>query len=331
MKKILATLTVMLSLTTHAAQTLEVITDRSDFHLKKIAQNFENDTGVKVNLTFVNKGIIERAKTGSFDIMISKDSSEVIASKDFKLLKSIPENVFKAVPPGFKDQNDKQWLLMSYRIRAFHVSKDTKDVPLTYEDLAKPQYKGRICIRPLTDNYNLEMFGTMLHDMGEEKFKKWFVDFKSNLARNPIGNDRAQVEGVYNKVCDIAIANTYYRGIMSDDETQRKWVDSTIMYIPNQVTGSTGAIALYAGVGLLTNNNTNEKFVMYLVSDGVQRELSIENYEYPIDIKNTSEVSKKYGVEQGLNYNTIKIHTDIQNNLFDYRKKVYVIIKNTIN
>ena len=327
MKKILASIVVMLSLTTHATQTIEVITDRSDFHLKKIAQNFENATGIKVNLTFVNKGIIERAKTGYFDMMISKDSSEVIASKDFKLLKSVPENVFSVVPQGFKDKNDKQWILMSYRIRAFHVSKDTKDVPLTYEDLAKPQYKGRICIRPLTDNYNLEMFGTMLYDMGEEKFKKWFVDFKTNLARNPIGNDRAQVEGIYNKICDIAIANTYYRGIMSDDENQKKWVDSTIMYIPNQGNNSTGAIALYAAVGALTNNNAVENFMIYLVGDDIQKELSAKNYEYPINLKNTSEDSKKYGVEQGLDYKNIKIHVDIQNDLFELRRKAYLIVK----
>lgn len=327
MKKLLAIIMVGIGLTANAAQEINVLSDRSDFHLKALAKNFEKESGITVNLTLVNKGIIERAQTGSFDIMISKDSSEVVASKGLKLTKPLHPNVLAAVPDGFKDTLDNQWFLMSYRIRAFHVAKETKDVPLTYEDLAKPQYKGRICIRPLTDNYNLELFGTLLSDMGDVKFEKWFVGFKSNLARNPVGNDRAQVEGVFKKVCDIAIANTYYRGIMLEDSEQRKWAEATTMYIPNQDANSNGAIALYAGVGALSANPANEKFMMYLIRDDIQKELSKENYEYPINPKNTSEASQKYGVEQGLDYKTIKVHPDIQNKLFDYRKKAYLILK----
>lgn len=327
MNKLIAILLFGFCLTATAAQEISVISDRSDFHLRTLATNFEKETGITVKLTFVNKGIIERSRSGNFDLMISKDSSEVIASKGLKLLKPLPPRVLDAVPDGFKDSENKQWLLMSYRIRAFHVAKTTKDVPLTYEDLAKPQYRGRICIRPLTDNYNLEMFGTLLSDMGDVQFEKWFAGFKSNLARNPIGNDRAQVEGVFNKVCDIAIANTYYRGIMLDDPDQRKWAEATTMYIPNQNNGTNGAVALYAGIGMLSNNVANEKFIFYLLRDDIQRDISIRNYEYPINQKNTSEASQKYGVEQGLDYRTIRVHPDIQNNLFELRKRAYLIIK----
>lgn len=316
--------------TTSFAQTsqkeINVLTDRSDFHLKTLAADFEQESGVKVNLTFVNKGLIEKAQSGSFDVAISKDSSEITAAKSMRLMHPLSKELTNPIPPDFKD-SDNRWFLMSHRIRAFHVSKATKDIPLSYEDLAKPQYKGRICIRPLTDNYNLELFGVMLSDMGEAKFTEWFKSFKSNLARNPIGNDRAQVEGVYKKVCDIAIANTYYRGIMLEDAEQKQWAESTVMYIPNQSKDSKGAISLYAGVGSLSTNPYNEKFMTYLIRDDVQKELSKHNYEYPINPKNTSESSQQYGSEQGLNYLSIKVHSNIQNNLFELRKKVYLIIK----
>ncbi len=326
MKKILMML-VLISSTTFAQQReLNVLTDRTDFHLRTVALDFEKETGIKVNLTLINKGIIEKAQSGSFDIMISKDSSEIIAAKSVRMLQPISQDVLGGIPVDFKD-SDSKWFLMSHRIRAFHVSKTTKDIPATYEDLAKPQYKGRICIRPLTDNYNLELFGTLLSDMGEAKFTTWFKGFKDNLARNPIGNDRAQVEGVYRGVCDVAIANTYYRGIMLEDPEQKKWAEATTLYIPNQTKDSVGAIVLYAGVGVLSVNQNNEKFLSYLVRDDIQKEISKHNYEYPIFPKNTSQASQQYGAEQGLNYLSIKIHPNIQNDLFEFRKKAYLIIK----
>ena len=330
MKKLLTASLMVLSMGAFAADApkkISVLTDRSDFHLNTIVQNFEKETGNKVNILFVQKGIIEKAQSGSYDVIISKDSSEVLAAKENKMLQVIPQRILNSVPADFKDTKDKKWFLMSYRVRAIHVRKDVTDVPVTYAELAKPQYKGRICIRSLTDNYNLELFGTMLNDMGEARFTEWYKGFKSNLARDPVGNDRNQVQGVYEKVCDVAITNTYYRGLMLEDPKQKDWAESTIMYIPDQGKNDKGAIALFAGVGALTNNPVNEVFFKYLLSDEVQKGLSLHNYENPINPANTSEIVKTYGAEQGLNYKTVKLHPNVQNALVEARKKVYLIIK----
>jgi iron(III) transport system substrate-binding protein len=306
---------------------INLITDRSDFHINTMVDDFQKKHNIKVNVDFVKKGIIEKSKSGTYDVMISKDSSEVVATSDLGMLKPISEKTLKNIPKEFKDNKNRSWFLMSYRIRAIHVRKDVTDIPLTYTDLAKPQYKNRICIRSLTDNYNLELFGTMLSDMGEEKFTEWFKNFKLNLSRDPVGNDRNQVQAVYNKICDIAIVNTYYRGLMLEDPEQKSWAESTVMYIPDQGKKDNGAIALFAGVGIMSNNPNNEKLLDYLISDNVQKELSLYNYENPINSKNTSETVKTYGIAQGLNYKSIKLHKNIQNELVDYKKKVYFIIK----
>lgn len=308
--------------------TINVLTDRSDFHMNTIVSNFEKETGNKVNIHFIKKGIVEKSKSGTFDIIISKDSSEVVAANSENLLKPIPNTVLENIPEDFKDTKHNSWFLMSYRIRAFHVSKKINDIPLTYNDLAKPQYKGRICIRNLTDNYNLELFGTMLYDMGDEKFNVWFKSFKSNLAREPAGNDRNQVQAVYQGICDIAIANTYYRGLMLDSHEQKPWADATNLYIPDQGRNDTGSVALFAGVGQLTNNPINITFMKYLISDSVQKGLSKFNYEYTINPMNSSTSTQLYGREQGLNYKNIKMHSNIQYKLPELKKRVYFIIKN---
>lgn len=302
---------------------LNIITDRSDVHLLDLVEKFRQESNVDVNLTFVKDGIIEKAKNGEFDLMISKDSSELVAASDD--LKSMNDYLLHDLPYNFYDMKDKKWFLMSYRIRSFHVKNTVKDVPESYEDLAKPQYKGRLCIRSLTHNYNLELFGTMLNYMGEEKFTEWFKAFKGNLAKEPSGHDRNQVKAVFEGECEIAIANSYYRGLMMQDQTQKKWAEATTMYIPNQK--SIGAIALYAGVGKLTDNFNNESFLKYLVRNDVQQSISNNNFEYPIKSENSSEVVKTFGKEQGLDSNTIKLYPNIQNDLFELRKKAYLIVK----
>ena len=99
---------------------LNIITDRSDFHLKDLVKDFENQTSKKVNITFVKEGIIERAQNGKFDIMITKDSSELIAAKRIGMLKPLPVSVSTLVPNQYKDLKDAKWFIVSYRIRAFH-------------------------------------------------------------------------------------------------------------------------------------------------------------------------------------------------------------------
>jgi iron(III) transport system substrate-binding protein len=307
-------------------KSIHVITDRSDAHLLDLTSKFEKESGVEVNLTFVKNGIIEKVKSYDYDAIISKDSSELVAAKDEGLLHTIDDSVLDNIPTNFKDI-DKQWFNMSYRIRSFHMKKGLTDAPTSYEDLAKPQYKNRICIRSLTHNYNLEMYGTMLSYMGEEKFTNWFKGFKSNIVKDSAaGNDRTQVKGVYDGECDIAVANSYYRGLMLQDPEQKKWAEATYLYIPNQENGR-GAIALYSAVGSLSDNTNNKTFLNYLISKETQQQLSYDNYEYPIKTENTSPTVKQYGDAQKLDYKSIKLFDNVQNDLFELRKKAYLIIK----
>lgn len=310
----------------YANTVINILTDRSDNHLKVLVAQYEKETGHTVNLTFIKKGLVEKSRSGNYDIVITKNSSELISASQKGLLKRLPSRVFVSVPEGFKD-DDRKWFLMSYRIRVFHIRNTTTDWPRTYEDLEKPQYKGRICIRKLTHNYNLELFGTMLRDMGPQRFTAWFKGFKANLTRQPYGNDRNQVKGVFEGECDIAIANSYYRGLMESNPAQKSWADNTILYIPDQGPNDHGAIALFAGVGMMSNKDINSIFLSYLIRDDVQKGLSVNNFEYPQRSRNTSPSVHRYGETQGLNCTTLKIHPNIQNGLFEYRKRAYLIIK----
>jgi len=327
MKKLIMLCVVLFGLgVLEAKETIKVITDRSDFHLNEIIETFNKKSEIDIEVFFTEKGLLERAKIGGYDIIISKNSSEIIAAKHMGLLKTIPSEIYKGINPAFKDPNA-QWVNMSYRIRAIFVKKGFKNPPMNYSDLAKPEYKGKICIRKFTDNYNLDLFSTLYDDYGAEKFKVWIKAFNSNLARNPAGNDRSQVKAIYENECEIAIVNTYYMGVMLEDPEQKKWAESVDMIIPNQSKKTSGAIMIYSGIGIMNDSSNVTKVLKYLLSDEVQKELSVHNYEYPLNPKNTSETVIKYGSFQKLNNTTIQLHKNIQEELFNIRKTIYPIVK----
>jgi iron(III) transport system substrate-binding protein len=304
MKKLFLMLVLSIGL---SATEIKLLTDRSDVHLKDLVEIYNKSTSDNVTLEFVKNGILERAKSGHYDVIISK-------------------GMYHYIDTEFKDI-DYTWFNMSYRARAIFVRKGFKNPPMTYADLAKPEYKGKICIRSFTHNYNLELFGTMLSDMGTEDFTKWFKAFESNLARKPAGNDRNQVKGIYDGVCDIAIANTYYYGLMLDDKEQKNWANSVDMIIPDQGDDDNGAISLFSAVGVLSDSKKVKRFLEYLISDETQKYLSVHHHEYPLEIGNAAPDVRHYGKFTGVSLDTLKKHKNIQNDLFKYRKEVYGIIK----
>ena len=186
MVKLFVVLGLLVSL---ATADVNVITDRSDVHLKQITKDYTAKTGEKVNIFHTKKGLLQRAQAEDYDVIITKNSSNIVAAKEMGLLKLLPKSMYHDIDVNFKDI-DFTWFNMSYRIRAFYVEKGFKNPPKEYSDLSKPQYKGKICTRSHTHNYNLELYGHLLAEMGKDEFTKWFKAFNSNLARKPVGNDR---------------------------------------------------------------------------------------------------------------------------------------------
>ena len=146
--------------------------------------------------------------------------------------------------------------------------------------------KGRICIRSGKHLYNISLIASMIAHKGEAAAKKWLTGVKANLARRPQGNDRAQASAVYEGVCDIGIANTYYMGKMQTNEkkpVQKKWAASVNILFPNQ--GDRGTHVNISGAAVLKHakHKANAiKLLEYLVGDHAQKIYAEQNYEYPI-------------------------------------------------
>ena len=188
------------------------------------------------------------------------------------------------IPPQYRDP-DYQWFGLTARARILVASKDRVQPGelSTYEDLADPEWKGRICTRSAKNAYMVALTAAMIAHHGEAEAEQWLRGVKANLARKPQGNDRAQVKAIMEGVCDVAIINHYYMGKMMADKDQAAWAASVNMIYPNQE--SYGTHMNVSGMALTKSAPNREnaiKLMVYLSDELAQQMYAEQNFEYPV-------------------------------------------------
>jgi iron(III) transport system substrate-binding protein len=189
-----------------------------------------------------------------------------------------------AIPAEFRDPAN-QWFGLTTRARIIYASKErvAEGEVTTYEDLADPKWKGRICTRPFTNDYNVALTAAYLAHHGEEATKTWLEGVKANLAKKPEGNDRGQVKSIWAGECDISLGNTYYMGQMVADPEQKEWADSVRITFPVFEGGGTHMnISGVAMTSAAPNKDAALKLMEFLASDEAQQIYAETNHEFPV-------------------------------------------------
>ena len=206
--------------------------------LAPLTEAFTAETGIDVNVAYLEQGMVERLQAegdrSPADLVFTVDISRLAAVVNAGVTQSVTSEVLNTnVPEQYRDPEG-HWFGLTTRARIVYASKDRVDPSevTTYEDLADPKWKGRICTRSGTHPYNVALVSAMLHHHGEEETKAWLEAVKANLGRKPQGNDRAQVRAIWAGECDIALGNTYYMGQMLNDPEQKEWADSVNVLFP---------------------------------------------------------------------------------------------------
>ncbi len=275
---------------TLAAESVNVYSYRQPFLIEPMFEKFTESTGIEVNTVFAKKGLVERLKSegknSPADLLLTSDFSNLRAAVEAQVTQAAQSDVLNQnIPAEFRDP-DNQWFGLTNRARLIVVSKDrmTEGAPSSYEDLAKPEYAGKICTRSGKHNYMLTLTASVIAHAGLDKAKGWLSGVKENLARKPQGNDRAQVKAISQGQCDIAVINSYYMGAMLDDEEQTTWADSVNIVFPNQA--DRGTHMNISGVALTSSapNKSNAiKLMEYLSSAEAQQHYAEVNHEYPVN------------------------------------------------
>ena len=272
-----------------AAQEVNVYSYREPELIKPLMDQFTEQTGITVNVAFLNQGMIERlraeGKRSPADLVFTTDISRLYSVVSAGLTQAVTEtSLAENIPAAYRDP-DNHWFGLTSRARIIYASKARvqKGEVTSYEDLADPKWRGRICTRSGTHSYMLALTAAYLHHHGEEDTLTWLTAVKANLARKPQGNDRAQVKAIWAGECDISLGNTYYMGQMLDDPEQQEWANSVSIEFP--VFEGSGTHVNVSGMAMTKfapNRAEALALMAYLASPAAQEIYASDNYEYPI-------------------------------------------------
>lgn len=271
------------------ADEINIYSYRQPELIKPLTDAFTAETGVKVNVAYLKKGMVERLQAegerSPADLVFTVDISRLNAVVEAGLTQPVMTDTLQANVPAQYHAPDGAWWGLTTRARIVYASKDRvkPGEVTTYEDLADPKWKGRICTRSGMHAYNVALTSAILFHNGEEGTKTWLEGVKANLARKPQGNDRAQVKAIWAGECDISVGNTYYMGKMLADPEQKAWADSVNVVFPTFEKGATHVNI--SGVALTKSAPNKEnaiKMMEFLTSPKAQEIYAHANFEYPI-------------------------------------------------
>jgi iron(III) transport system substrate-binding protein len=274
----------------HADGSVNVYTYREPGLIQPLFDRFTEETGIKVNVIFAKDGLEQRilaeGDNSPADVLLTVDIARLQEAVDLGVTQPIESTVLNETVPAELRDPQGQWHGVSMRARVVYASKDRVDVDeITYEELADPKWRGKLCIRSGQHNYNNALFAAYLARHGEEKTEAWLKGLKANLAKKPSGGDRDVAKDIAAGVCDIGIGNTYYVGLMQNgDDEQRAWAESMKVIMPTFENGGTHINV--SGVVLAKNAPNRENavaLVEWLVGKEAQQLYASMNYEYPVN------------------------------------------------
>jgi len=263
---------------------------------------FTEKTGIKANVVYAGSGLNERlaaeGRNSPADLLFTVDIGRLSEAKTMGLTQPVKSSVLEeTIPASYRDPEG-HWFGLTLRSRVIYASKErVQQDSITYEELADPKWKGRICSRSGQHAYNVSLIASMIAHKGEEEAEKWLRGVKENLAHKPAGGDREQARDVYSGKCDLAIGNTYYVALMLKNPEQKAWAESIKVLFPNA--DDRGSHVNISGMALAKhapNKDNAIKLMEYLASPEAQGIYAQVNNEYPISPEvPPSEVVQSWG------------------------------------
>jgi iron(III) transport system substrate-binding protein len=257
--------------------------------------NFTKATGIKINRVDADDaGILARLKAegaaSPADVILLVDAARLYRGEVDGLFKPVKSQVLDdAIPAQYRGKATAEgtpWFGFSTRARVVVYDKikvKREDVD-TYEELADPKNKGKVCLRSGSHPYNLSLFGAVTEHLGEQKAELWLKGVVDNMARAPKGGDTDQIKAVASGECQVAVSNSYYiaRMMRSSNPEDRAAMERVGVVFPNQATWGTHLNIAGGAVARNAKNQANAvRFLEYLASPEAQNYFANGNNEWP--------------------------------------------------
>lgn len=281
---------------------LTIYSTRNEQLIKPVLDKFSAETGIKYNLVTDKPGpLMERIKAeganSPADVLVAVDAGTFWkASQDNLLQPALKGLAIDAnIPAQYRDK-DGRWTALALRARTiFHSSSIDPATLSTYEDLADPKWKGKLCLRTSNAVYNKSLVASLIERLGEQKTREVIKGWVANLATEPFENDTKMLEAIASGQCGVGIANSYYYGRLVSEKPEIG--EQVKPFWANQATS--GVHMNVSGAGILTTAkhiDEAKKLIEWLSDAKQQGEYSSSNFEFPANPKGeTSELLKSWG------------------------------------
>ena len=275
-----------------AAAEINIYSHRQQFLLQPFLDSFTAETGLKTRVVYASKGLAQRllaeGEASPADVILTVDIARLSEYADLDLLAPVSSPVLAANVPAHLRASDDRWFAFSTRARLVATSVDrvAEGAITDIEDLADPQWAGRVCSRKGSHVYNRSMMASIIAANGADAAEEWASGLVENFARKPQGNDRAQAKAIFQGECDVAIMNHYYYGKMlyGDKAEQKDWAGAIRLVFTNQdgrgnhVNISGGGMARHS-----PNPDGARQFLEFLSTPVAQQLYGEVNFEYPVN------------------------------------------------
>ena len=265
---------------------LTIFTSRQPQLLEPIIENFSQETGIKVNLLSGNaQELMERidieGDKSKADIFMTVDAGVLWQATERNIFSKTDSNILKDNVPSYLRDPDGQWFGLSKRARTIVFSNDqfSQNDFSSYEDLANPKWKGKLCLRTSKKVYNRSLIASMIDAYGFEQTQNVVSGWISNLATEVFSNDTNALKAVSSGQCGVTIVNTYYLARLLDDSKY----DNLELFWANQ--SGRGVHVNISGAGIVKTSKNKEnaqKLLEYLSSNSAQDLYASANKEYPV-------------------------------------------------
>ncbi|MFN3716106.1 MAG: extracellular solute-binding protein [Thiobacillus sp.] len=275
------------------AEDVTVYSARNEQLIKPLFDAYTQETGVNVKFITDKEGPLmarlkAEGKNTPADVLLTVDAGNLWQASDEGLLRPIKSKVLDANVPAHLRDPDGEWFGLSVRARTlvYNTSKVKPAELSTYEDLASPKWKGRLCLRTSKKVYNQSLVAMMIAAYGEAKTQDIVTGWVNNLATAPLPDDTKAMEAVAAGQCDVTIVNTYYFGRLMDKNPTLPLA----IFWPNQALNNKAAGVHVnvsgAGVTKFAKNPAGaQKLIEWLSSDKAQNLFADANMEYPANPK----------------------------------------------
>lgn len=288
---LLGTAITLSTLTAAQAQEVNLYSSRHYDTDERLYSDFTAATGITVNRIEGNADeLIARMQAeganSPADVFLTVDTVRLARAAAMGLLQPIESEILETRVPAYLQDDDNNWFAFSQRARIlFYDKTEVTNPPQSYQDLAKPEYAGQVCIRSATNVYTQNIVAALIAQLGEAAVQDWATAVVGNFARAPQGGDTDQLRGIASGECNIAMSNTYYYSRIireGDSQITPEQLANIGWVFPNQ--NDIGAHMNVSGGGVAANAPNREnaiKFLEYLTSEQAQQYFSAGNDEYP--------------------------------------------------